>query len=70
MPNGINGYELAEQALEIHHDLKILLTSGFAEKAEPHNQQVQLHADLLHKPYRQAELIKQVRLTLDQIETS
>jgi len=70
MPNGMNGYELAKQALTIRRDLKILLTSGFAERAEPHDESIQLHTDLLNKPYRQAELIKQIRFTLDEIKTS
>jgi len=50
--------------------LKILLTSGFAERAESHDESIQLHTDMLNKPYRQAELIKQIRFTLDEIKTS
>ncbi len=50
--------------------VKILLTSGFAEKAEPHNELVQLYTNLLNKPYCHAELIKQIRFTLDEIKTS
>ena len=68
MPNGINGYELAEQATANRRDLKVLLTSGFTEKADPHDEQKRFNANLLNKPYRKAELAKQVRSTLDELE--
>jgi len=33
MPGGINGYELAERAISINPNQKVLLTSGFTENA-------------------------------------
>jgi len=65
MPNGINGYELAEKAIELRPDIKILFTSGFAEKAESRNEHVRFNTSMLNKPYRQTDLLKQIRATLD-----
>jgi nitrogen-specific signal transduction histidine kinase/CheY-like chemotaxis protein len=65
MPGGINGYELAEQATSQYAQLKVLLTSGYTEKAVAHNGQSRFDANLLSKPYNQSELLKRVRATLD-----
>jgi len=65
MPNGMNGYELAEKAMTIRDDIKILFTSGFAEKAESRSEHMRFNTTMLNKPYPQAELIKQIRATLD-----
>ncbi len=66
MPGGINGYELAEQATRQYPELKVLLTSGYTEKSVAHNGQARFNANLLSKPYSQAELIQQVRALLDE----
>ena len=65
MPNGISGYELAEQAVANQHNLKVLLTSGYTEKIESHNGQMHFNENLLNKPYSQMELIKLIRSRLD-----
>ncbi len=65
MPGGINGYELAEQACNNYPRLKVLLTSGYSGKAMTNNRQEQTTANLLSKPYTQAELAKRVRVLLD-----
>lgn len=65
MPDGINGFELAEQAISHRDDLKILFTSGFDENAESHNNRVRFNTNRLNKPYSQVELITQVRSMLD-----
>ncbi|MEN8168843.1 MAG: bacteriohemerythrin, partial [Pseudomonadota bacterium] len=64
MPGGINGYELAEQATASRPDLKVLLTSGYTEKAVARNGQARFEANLLSKPYTQAELAQRVRAQL------
>ena len=53
MPGGIDGYELAKQAVTVRPGLKVLLTSGY------------LDADLLTKPYTQAELAQRLRAELE-----
>ena len=65
MPNGMSGYELAEQATTNQSDLKVLLTSGITENFTPHKSHTLNNGNLLCKPYSQAELVKQVRSALD-----
>jgi len=64
MPGGINGFELAEQAMKNHPNIKVLLTSGHTEKAK-------IIADskinLLTKPYRLDELANRIRFLLDNL---
>ncbi len=68
MPNGMNGYELAEQATAIQHDLRVLLTSGIDGNIEPRKNQARFNTNLLSKPYRKADLAKQVRSLLDDLK--
>jgi len=49
MPNSLDGYELAEQAMAIKQD---------SHKRYSNN--------MLNKPYRQTELLKKIRSTLDE----
>ena len=66
MPGGINGYELAEQATASRPGLKVLLTSGYTERAASRHGQDSLMTNLLSKPYNHSELAKRVRGVLDQ----
>lgn len=70
MPNGMSGYELAEQAIINQLDLKVLLTSGITENIEPHKSHNRINENLLSKPYSQAELAKQVRSALGTPKTN
>ena len=70
MPNGINGYKLAEKVLAMRPEIKILFTSGFAEKAESRNEHLRFNTGMLNKPYRQTELATQIRSTLDETKKS
>jgi PAS domain S-box-containing protein len=65
MPGGLNGFELAEQAVALLPELKVLLTSGYTEKAVIRNGQARFSANMLSKPYMQAELAYRVREALD-----
>ncbi len=67
MPGGINGYELAEQAVAKHPELKVLLTSGYTEMAVVRNGQARFDANLLSKPYTQANLAQKIRQCLDEL---
>ncbi len=60
---GMNGFELARQALQSRKDLKILLRSGHAKKMEnmPHGS-----FDILKKPYLPGKLASEVRSLLDE----
>jgi PAS domain S-box-containing protein len=66
MPGGMNGYELAQQAVEMQSGLKVLLTSGFTSKTIANNDLAQFSAHLLSKPYRKAKLAQRIRLVLDE----
>jgi len=65
MPCGINGYELATQALKIRPGLKVLLTSGFTSKKMMQTTETLCTANLLSKPYRKPELAQRIRMALD-----
>jgi len=62
MPGGMNGDELAEVALSLRPDLKVLFTSGYAE---PEIARQGLGAGAwLKKPYTAAELAEKIRSIL------
>jgi len=65
MPGGMNGFELAEQACVECLELKVLLTSGYTEKAIARNGQARFKANMLSKPYAQVELAMKLREMLD-----
>ena len=64
MPGGMSGSELADAALRLRSDLKILFTSGFTAAAASAMRE-KVGSNLLTKPYRKAELAQRVRATLD-----
>ncbi|MBL4712090.1 MAG: response regulator, partial [Gammaproteobacteria bacterium] len=65
MPGGMNGYELAEQAIENRPNLKVILASGYASKTEIGDVKSSFSSDILLKPYGLSELAKRVRAILD-----
>jgi CheY-like chemotaxis protein len=56
MPGGMNGFELAEQALLLDPNLKVLFTSGYIEKAVPKIGQFSFTPQILFKPYNELDL--------------
>ena len=71
MPGGIDGYQLAREALKKRPRLKVLLTSGFTtmnERSAGDGDRLAaaLTANLLRKPYRKTELARRVRRVLDE----
>lgn len=66
MPEGLNGYELADKVSALYPKIKILLTSGHVGNTEILENQKSLKDNLLNKPYSISELSKKVRKTLDQ----
>ena len=65
LPHGMNGVELAEKARELRPDLKVLFTSGYAEKAIEQRDSLGVEHELISKPYRRAELAERLRQILD-----
>ncbi len=65
MAGSLNGFELARAATGIRPDLKILLTSGFTGQMQNLKADEQWGKTLITKPYRDIELAKRIRDTLD-----
>lgn len=65
LPGGMNGRQIAEAALDIRPDLKVLYTSGYSESAIVHDGRLDQDVELLSKPYRRADLATKVRKVLD-----
>ena len=64
MPGGMTGLELAEAALAVKPDLKLLFTSGYAEPSMA--RLGQRKGAWLKKPYTAQELADTVRSVLDE----
>lgn len=64
MPGEMNGFELAEHLTAERPQLKVLLTSGYTEKAIAHNGQAKFKANMLVKPYAVADLAQRISSTL------
>jgi PAS domain S-box-containing protein len=66
MPGGLTGPRLAEAAHVLRPGLPVLYTSGYTENAIIHHGRVDPGINLLHKPYRKAELAAKLRAVLDE----
>ncbi len=64
MPGGMNGRELADAVLERRPGLPVLFTSGYTEVGVVRDGVLDSDVDLLHKPYRRAELAARIRRAL------
>ena len=65
MPGGMNGIALGREAKRRRPDLKVLLTTGYAEASLERTDIGGSEFDLLNKPYRRTDLIRRVRAILD-----
>ncbi len=65
MPRGMNGRQLAAEALRINPDVAILYTSGYSDDALIRDGRLGGAVQLLAKPYRRRDLANKVRLALD-----
>jgi PAS domain S-box-containing protein len=68
MPGGISGWELAEQAVKILPELKVLMTSGYPLETLATRGHRRMNGNILNKPYRKADLARRLREVLDQAE--
>jgi PAS domain S-box-containing protein len=64
MPGGMSGRQLAGRASERRPDLKVILTSGYEEKALAHRGPFESDLHFIPKPYRQADLARILRTVL------
>jgi signal transduction histidine kinase/CheY-like chemotaxis protein len=64
MPGGMNGRQLATEAVKRRPQLKVLYTSGYTENAIVHHGQLDAGVLLLPKPYLSSELARMIRNAL------
>ncbi len=65
MPGGMNGRQLADEALRVAPRMRVLFTSGYSDNAIVHHGRLDYGVQLLSKPYRRQELAQKVRDVLD-----
>ncbi len=65
MPGSLNGYDLAARIKEHFPSTKILLTSGYASDVVTGRLGGSGDYDVLHKPFRQAELARRLQALFD-----
>ncbi|MEO8131419.1 MAG: ATP-binding protein [Bryobacteraceae bacterium] len=64
MPGGLNGRQLAEQAIKIHAEMRVLLMSGYTTDHLVHSG-IEKGAPFLQKPFTPQQLARKVRDVLD-----
>ncbi|MGZ5913372.1 MAG: response regulator, partial [Reyranella sp.] len=64
IPGGMNGRQLAVEALTLRPGLKILYTSGYTENAIVHHGRLDAGVLLLPKPYLASDLARMIRTAL------
>ncbi|MEP1328466.1 PAS domain S-box protein [Pseudophaeobacter sp.] len=65
MPGGMSGYEVAQHVQDTRPDIKVLLTSGYAEELMNGDKLTERSLKLLRKPYRQAALAEAIKGALE-----
>jgi signal transduction histidine kinase len=65
MPGGMNGRQLADEAVARKPALKVLFTTGYTKNAIVHHGRLDAGTQLLTKPYSFSELAQKVRAALD-----
>ena len=64
LPGGMNGTELADAALKLNPNIKILFTTGYAREAVLHDRWLQEKVPWLLKPYSHTELARELKALL------
>jgi signal transduction histidine kinase len=64
MPGGMNGRQLAAEAVKRREGLKVLYTSGYTENAIVHHGRLDAGVLLLAKPYISSDLARMIRTAL------
>lgn len=65
LPGGLNGRQLADEALRWRPDLKVLFTTGYARTAIVHQGRLDPDVELIMKPFTYAALAAKIRHVLD-----
>jgi CheY-like chemotaxis protein len=66
MPGGLNGRQLADEAVRRRPGLKILFTTGYTRNAIVHHGRLDPGIHLIGKPFSFQELATKVRARLDE----
>jgi CHASE3 domain sensor protein len=64
LPNGLNGRQLADEALRVKPTLKVLFTTGYARNAIVHHGRLDPGVELIVKPFTQADLAQKLQKVL------
>jgi signal transduction histidine kinase/CheY-like chemotaxis protein len=64
IPGGMNGSQLASEAMKLRPGLKVLYTSGYTENAIVHHGRLDAGVLLLPKPYVSSDLARMIRTAL------
>ena len=64
MPGGMSGCDLAERVRELYPDVRIVLSSGYADDTTPCAPHIRESVLLLPKPYRRADLARTLATAL------
>jgi len=64
LPNGVNGKQLADEALRRRPSLKVLFTTGYARNAIVHHGRLDAGVQLIAKPFTAADLEQRVHRLL------
>jgi signal transduction histidine kinase len=67
IPGGMNGRQVAEEAIKHRPNLKVLFTTGYTRNAIVHHGRLDAGVELISKPYAPAELAAKIRAVLDRI---
>lgn len=65
MPGNLNGVALARLAQALRPDLKVLLTTGYAESSIERTDARGTAYDVIDKPYAMVDLLRKVRIVLE-----
>jgi DNA-binding response OmpR family regulator len=65
MPGGMNGRELADQAVRRWPSLRVLFTTGYTRNAIVHHGRLDAGVHMISKPFSFGELSAKVRMLLD-----
>jgi CheY-like chemotaxis protein len=64
LPGGMNGRQLADEALSRRPQLKLLFTTGYTRNAVIHHGRLDAGVALIHKPFSQSDLAAKVKQAL------
>lgn len=65
LPGGLNGQQLAQEALKLHPQLKVLFATGYARDAIVHHGRLDPGVQLIAKPFTYDDLAAALRSALD-----